>query len=201
MANVQKYNRADVRGGGLTRHFERAMDGNGNYHKWGNQEIDTGRSHLNYNLAPNRKQGQLPFINERISEVKCHNREDVNIMCSWLITAPRVPAANRGELGELILSPGEQERFFEESYKFLCEKYGEKNVVSAYVHLDETTPHMHFAFVPVVVDKKKGHEKVSAKEALGWSERGLYKFHREFDARMTTVFGRDCAFPAFIDKN
>lgn len=75
--------------------------------------------------------------------------------------------------------------------KFLCGNYGEKNVISAYVHMDETSPHMHFAFVPVVTDKKKGHEKGSAKEALCWSEKGLNKFHGEFDAHMTAVFGRD----------
>lgn len=38
--------------------------------------------------------------------------------------------------------------------------------MSAYVHRDETTPHLHFAFIPVVSDKKKGGYKVSAKEAI-----------------------------------
>lgn len=179
MANVQKYTRADVGGGSLTRHYERAKDGEGNYHTWGNQEIDPNRSHLNYNLASDREQGQLAFINERISEVKCHKRDDVNIMCSWIVTVPK------------DLDESEHEQFFKESYDFLCKKYGEKNVVSAWVHMDETTPHLHFTFVPVVVDKKKGHEKVSAKEALGWSEKGLHKFHGELDAHMTAAFGRD----------
>jgi len=179
MANVQKYTRADVNGGSLTRHYERAKDEDGQYHKWGNQEIDPSRSHLNYNLAPDREKDQLAFIADRLSEVKCHKRADVNIMCSWVITAPKG------------LEDNEHERFFQQSFDFLCDKYGEKNVVSAWVHMDETSPHLHFAFVPVVTDKKKGHEKVSAKEALGWSEKGLHKFHREFDAHMTTVFGRD----------
>ena len=179
MANVQKYTRADVGGGSLTRHYERAKDKNGQYHKWGNQEIDPSLSHLNYNLAPEREQGQLSFISGRISEVKCHNRDDVNIMCSWVVTAPK------------CLDKSEYKRFFRESYNFLCRKYEEKNVVSAWVHMDEKTPHIHFAFIPVVVDKKKRFEKVSAKEALGWSERGLYKFHGELDCYMATVFGRD----------
>ena len=42
-----------------------------------------------------------------------------------------------------------QELFFEETYAFLSERYGAQNVISAYVHLDERSPHMHFAFVPV----------------------------------------------------
>jgi predicted nucleic acid-binding Zn-ribbon protein len=179
IANVQKFTMANIKGGVLTRHFERAKDSQGNYHKWGNQEINTSISHLNYNLAPNHENGQLGFISERLSGVKYHKREDVNVMCSWVITAPK------------ILDDSEHRKFFEESYYFLSKKYGEKNVISSYVHMDETTPHMHFAFVPVVTDKKKGHEKVSAKEALGWSEKGLYKFHRELDSHMTNVFGRD----------
>jgi len=179
MANVQKYTRADVGGGSLTRHYERARDEHGNFHQWGNQDIDPSRSHLNYNLAPERDGGQLAFVSNRLSEVKCHNRDDVNIMCSWIITAPK------------DLAEDEHMLFFKESYDFLCDKYGEKNVISSWVHMDEASPHLHFAFIPVVIDKKKGHEKVSAKEALGWSERGLHKFHYELDAHMTSVFGRN----------
>jgi hypothetical protein len=109
----------------------------------------------------------------------------------------QVPKCQRQAIAFLVnsapkdLDKDEHERFFNESYAFLCKKYGEKNVVSAWVHMDETSPHMHFAFVPVVIDKKKGHEKISAKEALGWSEKGLHKFHRELDSHMTAEFGRD----------
>lgn len=182
MANVQKFTRAKITGGSLTRHFERDTDEFGNYHQWGNQEIDPSRSHLNFNLAPEREEGQMAFIEKRLGEVKCHKREDVNVMCSWVITAPK------------NMPEDEHDLFFREAYGFLNEKYGEgtdKNVVSAYVHMDETTPHMHYAFIPVVHDEKKNIDKVSAKEALGWSEKGLANFHVELDERMTAVFGRD----------
>jgi hypothetical protein len=182
MANVQKYTRKDISGGSLTRHYERAMDGEGNYHQWGNQEIDPSRSHLNYNLAPERDGGQLTFIEKRLADVKCHKRDDVNVMCSWVITAPK------------NLTENEYDLFFQEVYNFLNDKYGQgsdNNVISAYVHMDETSPHLHYAFIPVVNDKKTGREKVSAKEALGWSERGLNKFHGELETHMTTVFGRE----------
>ena len=43
----------------------------------------------------------------------------------------------------------EHKAFFQASYDFLQQRYGRENVVSAYVHMDEVTPHMHFAFVPV----------------------------------------------------
>lgn len=58
-------------------------------------------------------------------------------------------------------------------------KYGQKNVISSYVHLDEHTPHMHFCFIPVVLDKKKNREKVSAKECV--TKKDLLNFHQELE--------------------
>src|SRR5699024_12240464 len=40
------------------------------------------------------------------------------------------------------LDPGEQKRFFEESYKLFSERYGKQNIAYATVHNDEQTPHM-----------------------------------------------------------
>ena len=39
--------------------------------------------------------------------------------------------------------------FFENCAKFFAERYGEKNIISAVVHLDETTPHMHLNLMPI----------------------------------------------------
>ena len=78
----------------------------------------------------------------------------------------------------------EHKAFFQASYDFLQQRYGRENVVSAYVHMDEVTPHMHFAFVPVKhgfkEDKKNPdisteYRKVSAKEVL--NRRELQAFH------------------------
>jgi hypothetical protein len=55
--------------------------------------------------------------------------------------------------------------------------------------MDETTPHVHFAFVPVVRDKKKDILKVSAKEAIDKWE--LQRFHKDLSNHMEGVFGRD----------
>lgn len=68
-------------------------------------------------------------------------------------------------------------KFFRASYDFLERRYGRENVVSAYVHMDEKTPHLHFAFIPVTEDKKKGGFKVSAKEVLSRSD--LRTFHTD----------------------
>lgn len=150
--------------GHLGKHYERGKDDNGEYVKFGNPDIDPQRTHLNYNLAP--EHNQMDFIKQRLSEVYCLNRKDVNVMCSWVVTAPK------------DLALGQQEDFFKESYKFLENRYGKENVISSYVHLDETTPHMHFAFIPVVFDKKKDRYKVSAKERVNKLE--LKSFHSDY---------------------
>lgn len=166
MAHVAKYTKGAM--GHLMKHFERGKDGNGEYIKFGNESIDTSLSELNYNLAPH--QNQLDFIHKRLSEVHCLKRKDVNVMCSWVVSAPK-------ELPE-----EHTKEFFQRTYDFLEKKYGKQNVISAYVHMDETTPHMHFAFVPVVYDKKKDRYKVSAKEVITKAE--LNSFHKELQAEM-----------------
>ena len=43
----------------------------------------------------------------------------------------------------------EIEQWAMDIYNFVCGKYSKENVISFYVHLDETTPHAHAAVVPV----------------------------------------------------
>jgi chromosome segregation ATPase len=74
-------------------------------------------------------------------------------MCDCVLTAPKT------------LPPEEYRAFFESGYKFLSERYREENVVGAYVHMDETQPHMHFAWVPVTEDGR-----LSAKSVVNQNE-------------------------------
>lgn len=109
-------------------------------------------THLNYNLADEfQPLPQDEFLRKRLGEVRCQRRADVNVMCDWVITKPQDVPEN------------ETKKFFQLTFDYLCYRYGEKNVISAYVHMDETTPHLHFSFIPVVPDKKRDGYKVSAK--------------------------------------
>ncbi len=175
MAHVQKSTRSSI--GGLTRHYERYKKENGEYINFKNQEIDISKSHLNYNLAVHQQIPQLDFIKKRTSEVHCPNRKELIVMCNWVVTAPKEVA------------PHEQEKFFQETYNFLESRYGKENVISAYVHLDETTPHIHFAFVPIKFDKQKEYFKVCAKEVLNRSD--LKSFHGHLSKYLEKVFQRD----------
>ncbi|SMH41739.1 Plasmid recombination enzyme [Carnobacterium iners] len=162
MAHVQKFTRGNLNG--LSIHLDRKTD----HHS--NEEIDPTKTYLNYDLC--QKEGDtLSRLNDRLKEVYCMKRDDVKVGCSWIVTLPK----NLKEQTE-----SDQQAFFEKTYAFLSERYGgEKNVLSAQVHLDETTPHLHFVFMPVVWDEKKQREKISAKEVLNRND--LQNFHGELD--------------------
>jgi len=159
--------------GHMFKHYERGKDEKGEYIKFGNQDIDTKRSHYNYNLAPHRD-SQGAFVKQRCEEVYCLNRKDINVACTWIVTLPKdYQEMNQGR---------KEKEFFQGTYDFLAKRYGEENVISAYVHMDENTPHMHYSFVPVVEDKKKDRLKVSAKECI--TRYDLQTFHKDLQEHL-----------------
>lgn len=130
-----------------------------------NQQIDHSKTYLNYNLAPKHENmTDYEFMKKRCEDLKILKRKDINWLVSWVITIPND-------------YQGSQEKFFKEAYNFFENRYGRNNVVSSYVHLDETTPHMHFCFVPVIFDNKKQDYKVNAKTCINKTE--LKKIHPE----------------------
>ena len=142
----------------------------------GNEKIKPELTHLNYNLAPVRtkkvvvndvetevEMSQMDYLNQRLSEVvQNRRRKDINVMADWVVTLPQdVPEDKAKE-------------FFQAVYDFNVEKYGEENVISAWVHMDETTPHIHIALVPAVKDEN-GTERLCAKECISRAE--LMQYH------------------------
>ena len=167
--HVEKYNKGAV--GHMFSHYDRT-------HPGGKSNIDIAKTQLNYNLAKDDQPlPQLDFLQQRLSQVKVQNRKDVNVMCDWVITAPKT------------LDEHEYEMFFLETYKFMSGRYGKENVISAYVHMDETQPHMHFSFIPITKDKRKDRYKVCAKEVI--TKRELQTIHKDMNSYITEVFGRD----------
>lgn len=166
MAHIAKYSKGAM--GHMLSHYDRSKNNLSG-------DIDKARTVLNYNLGPVRAGTQLDFIHQRLSEVKVQQRKDVNVLCDWVVTVPK----------DLPLH--EHKAFFQHTYNFLQQKYGAENVISAYVHIDETTPHMHFAFIPVVPDKRRGGFKVSAKEAITRSD--LQQFHERLQTYLEDQLG------------
>ena len=157
--NCEKFTRNQS--GNILVHCDRS-DPNRTYK---NQKIDHSKTYLNYNLAPEHKgMTDYEFMKKRCEEFKVLKRKDVNWLVSWVITMPTDYKGNKA-------------LFFREAYNFMENRYGKDNVVSAYVHLDETSPHMHFCFVPVIFDKKKQEYKVNAKQCINKVE--LKQIHPE----------------------
>ena len=156
MASVKKFTESAVVN--QLRHIERTI---AHPEK---MDIEKDRTVQNYSLLPQREISSYEYYRQRKSELYCYNRADVKVMAGWIVTAPK----------DLPMS--EMEKFFNVTYEFLSERYGEKNCVQAVVHNDEGgQPHIHFLFIPAAADKKHGGEKICANDVLNKAE--LRNFH------------------------
>ena len=156
MASVKKFTESAVVN--QLRHIERTIA-----HPE-NMDIEKDRTVQNYSLLPQREISSYEYYRQRKRELYCYNRADVKVMAGWIVTAPK----------DLPMS--EMEKFFNVTYEFLSERYGEKNCVQAVVHNDEGgQPHIHFLFIPAAADKKHGGEKICANDVLNKAE--LRNFH------------------------
>lgn len=165
MAHVAKFNQAAL--GHMNNHYERISDDN--VHR-GNTNIDRTRTNMNYNLAAElQPKPGTDFISERLANVRIQKRADVIKMADWVVTQPKT------------LPPERSREFFQHTFQFLSDRYGRNNVVSAHVHMDETTPHLHFAFVPVTKNTGKSAakfpEKLCARQVL--TRHDLQTFHTD----------------------
>jgi predicted nucleotidyltransferase len=124
-----------------------------------NSDIDKTKSHENYDLHNTENINFNSKINEIIKdnvESKRVIKDDAVVMCELVISSDHEFFKS--------LEPEREKEFFEKSYEFFKERYEEKNIISAIVHKDEKTPHMHLNLVPVMKDKNKGITKLCAKE-------------------------------------
>lgn len=64
------------------------------------------------------------------------------------------------------LKEEDQRKYFEESYLYFKQRYGENNIISAVVHMDETTPHMHLYSVPLTSDGRLSGKEVISRATL-----------------------------------
>lgn len=188
----------------MLKHYHREKDIDGNYIKFKNQSIDTELTYLNKQLV-DRDITDLEFIHQRMSEVVYQDRKDINVMASWIITAPselRFTDQEKQILKDKDVIPNELQdklsklnEFFEVSYQILANRYGNSNVINCHIHYDETSPHIHFAFMPIIMDKKKIRgkdeyievEKLNAKKCLSKMELSVFhkEIQKELDSRLS----------------
>lgn len=118
-----------------------------------NPDINLSQRKLNYHLIePARK--YRAEANRLIEENGCRTRKDSVRVVEALITA--TPEFFKG------MKKNEIRAYFQTALKFIKKYQDSKTILSAVVHMDEKTPHMHLAFVPITQDGR-----LCAKEILG----------------------------------
>ena len=156
--NAQKNQMSDVKG------KEREQEREG---KIKNHMIDPTRTHLNYDFVKSNI-GLYERTKERRDKLKKEGsrvQKNSVVLYSNIITIPKEEADK--------MTDKEHEKYFKSCYEYFCDRYGKENVMSAKVHLDETTPHMHLHFMPV--NKENG--KLQARTVMG--PKALREIHDE----------------------
>lgn len=183
MANVAKYGVRAV--GHLIAHYERRQElnketGEMEYVKFGNRDIDTRWTPLNYRVWPplpmedtdtreifvsqelqdlfdatgqDPEESAIKRFRRIFRETPHATRKDLKCLCGWTMSLPdEIPSERMGE-------------FFDLCMKYCVRKYGAENIVGGWVHVDEAhRPHLHVAFVPVVTKTVKKPDGSSSTE-------------------------------------
>ena len=175
MAHIAKYKASAV--GKLCAHYNRwqGID-NPNVSR---ENIDKSRTHLNYTLGVYEKdgkrfigkvrgsaswatvKGRIGAVNARAkAEGKRATRKDAVVMADMVVTLPpNVP-------------PEDAYKFFWNSYQYIADRVGRGNLMGGYVHMDETTPHMHVPFTPIL-DGRFNYKKMCDRKFYQTFHKGL----------------------------
>ena len=117
--------------GGIEAHNERTKEKYAS-----NPDIDISRSHLNFHLVQPERRYRAK-AERQIREAGCRTRSDSVRLVEALVTA--TPEFFKGK------KRAEIRTFFEEALHFLEQHQSKETIISAVVHMDEKTPHMHLS--------------------------------------------------------
>ena len=137
---------------GLQKHNQRE---NKNY---SNMDIDKARTPLNYDLINKNDINYLERVKTIIEANRASERairKDATVYCECIISSDGAFFEN--------LTDDKQKEFFKSSLDYLKNRIGEEFIVSANVHLDETTPHMHVGFVPIIENSLSAKKLIDRK--------------------------------------
>lgn len=138
-----------------------------------NPDIDPERTRLNYHLVqPEGKYRERMLA--RIEEAGARRRKDSVVLQDAFVSAS--PDWIRAKPAE------EQREYFEHAFDFFCEKFGRQNILSAVIHMDEATPHMHLVFVPITPEGR-----LSSKTIIG-GPKGMEKLQDDFHGHMVRKY-------------
>ncbi len=108
---------------------------------------DESLSHLNKILINEDNRNYLSLFNKRINQIKdkygkCTVRKNA-------VLAYEIILGYSLDEGQFNLSKEDFDKWQEENLKFLKDSFGEENVVSAVLHMDEEYPHIHAVVIPI----------------------------------------------------
>ena len=153
---VEKRKRGDVYG--LQLEANRTMEDHMNGRDFDRSDIDWARTNDNIHLKWTSKWNEE--ITRQIHEANLKARSNSTVMIDGVYTASPEFFEN--------LTRDEMVDYFKSCYDFHVSEYcqgDESRIINAVIHLDEKTPHMQIASVPIYKDEKGYH--LSAKELLG----------------------------------
>lgn len=138
--HVQKFADGDLRG--IQIHNDRESSNSKN------KDIDYSRTNANFDaltgVSGNPHTNYRTEVEKRLQSGyrgKKAIRKDAVKLVSVLVSAETAFFKKMGD--------ADIKKFFKTAADYLADHYGKENVVAAKVHMDETTPHMHFTFVPL----------------------------------------------------
>lgn len=164
---IQKFKKNDVRG--IQSHDNRERKSHSN------PDIDSAKSGLNFSLVECQNQNFIDAIKKNLDGLDATKavRKDAVVMVQCLVTSDHDFFK--------ALTPDRQRDFFEQSLAFVADRYGHGNILSATVHLDETTPHMHVNLTPI----REG--RLTAKEIFNRQE--FSTLHTDFHKAVGREWG------------
>ena len=156
---MEKYHKQDV------APIEKENERDENYNS-DNPQIDHVRTKDNYRLVSSYGT-YTEFINNRLRELNLSPRKDAVVMNSFVVGSDKTFFDK--------LPKALQYKFFTDCTKFFAERYGKENIISAVVHLDETTPHMHLNLMPITSDGRLCSKQLFDKPQLQQFQTDFYE--------------------------
>lgn len=149
----------------ISLHFEKHKGSTGGLQR--HNEREPGQRHSNKNIKPERTKDNI-FLkpkDDRTYGERVEDRLEAGYRGTKAVRKDAVKMVEATvQLGGDITKESEETQIeaLKEAYEQLKEMYGEENIISAVIHVDETTPHLHCDFVPLT---KRGN--LSAKDVIG----------------------------------
>lgn len=120
------------------------------------KNADESRTHLNRELIkfPDGVENRTQAIQHRLDTAGLTRKIGNN-----QVRAIRILLTGTHDDMERITNEGRLDEWCNDNMKYLADTFGKENIVSAVLHMDEQTPHIHATLVPIVRGERKRKKK------------------------------------------